>query len=252
MPQLVFLHGPGAGGCAEAFHYQLANFRGSLAPTLPGHGSGASCASVERYTEWVRGWLWAQGQHRDLVLVGYTLGACIALQYGLDYPEEVSGLVLMTVAMRPKHRAPGSVDMRLRAAEEPAVYEQWIAAMRESMRFVAPEFRERLIACHYQVGPRSQHHDLVVIDQFDVRDRISTLTPPLLLIRGVDDPLAPEEYEREMHEAVPGSQYLTLREAGHFPMAEQPAAVNQAIATFLDTLGESQAPPPRGILSPTV
>jgi pimeloyl-ACP methyl ester carboxylesterase len=129
--------------------------------------------------------------------------------------------------------------MRLRAAEEPAVHEQWVAAMRESMRFVAPEFRERLIACHYQVGPRSQHHDLVVIDRFDVRDRISTLTPPLLLIRGVDDPLAPEEYEREMHEAVPGSQYLTLREAGHFPMAEQPATVNRVIATFLDTLGGS-------------
>ena len=252
MLQIVFLHGPGAGGCAAAFRYQLDYFRGSLAPTLPGHGAGVSCTSVERYTEWVRGWLWAQGQHRDLVLVGYTLGACIALQYGLDYPEEVSGLVLMTVAMRPKHRVPGSVDMRLRAAEEPAVYEQWIAAMRESMRFVAPELRERLIACHHQVGPRSQHDDLVVIDQFDVRHRISTLTPPLLLIRGVDDPLAPEEYEREMHAAVPGSQYLTLREAGHFPMAEQPAAVNQAIATFLDTLGASQAPPQRRVLGPTV
>jgi pimeloyl-ACP methyl ester carboxylesterase len=242
MPQLVFLHGPGAGGCAEAFRYQLDHFRGSLAPTLPGHGVGVPCANVERYTEWVRGWLWAQGQHRDLVLVGYTLGSCIALQYGLDYPEEVRGLVLMTVAMRPKQRDPGSVDMRLRAAEEPAVYEQWIAAMRESMRFVAPALREQLIACHHRVGPRSQHHDLVVIDQFDVRDRIGTLTPPLLLIRGVDDALAPEPYEQEIHEAVPGSQYLPLREAGHFPMAEQPTVVNKAIETFLDRLGTSQAP----------
>ena len=237
MPQLVFLHGPGAGGCAEAFHYQLDHFRGSLAPTLPGHGVGAPCPSVERYTEWVRGWLWAQGQHRALVLVGYTLGSCIALQYGLDYPEEVRGLVLMTVAMRPKHRAPSSLEMRLRAAVEPGVYEQWIAAMRESMRFVAPALRERLIACHHRVGPRSQHHDLVVIDRFDVRARIRALRPPLLLIRGVDDPLASEEYEREIHEAVPGSQYITLREAGHFPMAEQPTAVNRAIAAFLDTLG---------------
>jgi pimeloyl-ACP methyl ester carboxylesterase len=145
--------------------------------------------------------------------------------------------VLMTVAMRPKHRAPGSLEMRLRAAAEPVIYEQWIAAMRESMRFVAPEPRERLIACHHRVGPRSQHDDLVVIDQFDVQARIKELRPPLLLIRGVDDPLAPEEYEREIHEAVPGSQYIALREAGHFPMAEQPTVVNRAIAAFLDTLG---------------
>src|SRR5262245_47083160 len=164
MPQLVFLHGPGAGGCAEAFRYQLNYFHGSLAPTLPGHGASASCASVERYTEWVRGWLWAQDRHHDLVLVGYTLGACIALQYGLDYPEEVSGLVLMTVAMRPKHRAPGSADMRLRAAEEPAVYEKWIAAMRESMRFVAPELREPMITCHRSFGRWYQPYSIVVID----------------------------------------------------------------------------------------
>ena len=221
-------------------------FPGSLAPTLPGHGAGASCASVERYTEWVRGWLWAQGQHHDLVLVGYRLGACIALQYGLDYPEEVSDLVLMTCGHAPEisgrrqcryavasRRGAGSV----RAVDRP---------MQESMRFVAPEFREHLIACHHQIGPRSQHHDLVVIDQFDVRHRVSTLIPPLLLIRGVDDPLVLEEYEREIHEAVPGSQYLTLREVGHFPMAEQPAAVNRAIATFLDTLGASQTNSKRG------
>jgi pimeloyl-ACP methyl ester carboxylesterase len=237
MPQLILIHGPGAGGCAESFRYQLDHFPGSLAPTLPGHPTGAPCASIERYTDWLRGWLWAQGHRQDLVLIGFTLGACIALQYGLDYPEEVQGLVLMTVAMRPKQREQGAYDFRLRAAEDPAVHEQWIEAMRAAMHFVDPERREQLIACHRQVGPRSQHHDLVVIDRFDVRERIRTLKPPLLLIRGVDDPLAPEEYEREIHEVVPGSQYLTFEKAGHFPMAERPEAVNRAIEAFLDRLG---------------
>lgn len=236
MAQLVFLHGPGAGGCAEGFRYQLDHFPGSLAPTLPGHLSGTSCTSVERYTEWVRGWLWAQDKTRDLVLVGFTLGACIALQYGLDYPDEVKGLVLMTVAMRPKQREAGAYALRQRAVEDPAVYAQWLEAMRQAMQFVAPGFREQLLACHRQVGPQSQYRDLVVIDQFDVRQRMHTLKPPLLLIRGVDDALAPEDYEREMHEAVPGSQYIPLREAGHFPMAERPEAVNQAIAAFLAKL----------------
>jgi pimeloyl-ACP methyl ester carboxylesterase len=233
---MVFLHGPGAGGCAEAFRYQLDHFPGSLAPTLPGHPAGAPCASVERYTEWLRGWLWAQGRQQDLVLVGFTLGASIALQYGLDYPEEVRGIVGMTVAIRPKQRAAGTYELRLRAAEDPAVYAQWIDAMRAVMRFVEPGFREQLIAGHRRVGPRSQYEDLMVIDRFDVRERIHTLAPPLLLIRGVDDTVAPEEYEQEIHRAVPGSHYLPLRQAGHFPMAEQPGAVNHAIRTFLDRL----------------
>ncbi len=236
MSQLVFIHGPGAGGCAAGFRYQLDHFPGSLAPTLPGHLDGTPCESVQRYTDWLRGWLWAQERRQDLVLVGFTLGASIALQYALDYADEVQGLVLMTVAMQPKQRTPGTLELRLRAAADPAVHAEWLDAMRHVMQHVAPDLREELIACHRQVGPLSQHHDLTVIDRFDVRDRIATLTPPLLLMRGLDDPSNPPLYEEEMHRAVPGSQYVTLQQAGHFPMAEQPEQVNQLIQTFLEQL----------------
>jgi len=236
MSQLVFIHGPGAGGCAEGFRLQLKHFLGSLAPTLPGHPDGAPCDSVKAYTDWLRGWLWAQGHTQDLVLSGFTLGSCIALQYALDYPDEVRGLVLMTVAMRSKQRAPDTLNFRLRAEQDPAVHQQWLTSMSDIMHFIEPGFREALINCHRRVGPRSQYNDLVVIDQFDVQERIAALKPPLLLIRGMDDPLAPEEYEREIHEAVPGSQYIRLSQAGHFPMAERPEAVNEAIQTFIDRL----------------
>ena len=46
MPQLVFIHGPGAGACAEAFHYQLKHFPKSVAPDLPGHLEGTRCPDV--------------------------------------------------------------------------------------------------------------------------------------------------------------------------------------------------------------
>ncbi len=237
MSQLVFIHGPGAGGCREGYAYQLERFPGSLAPNLPGHPEGRSCANVQGYTEWVRGWLWGHDLRDDLVLVGFTLGACIALQYALDYPEEVSGLMLMTVAMRPKERDPGTLEMRLRAAEDPQAHETWLRAMDHAMMFIDPDLRERLLEWHRQVGPISQHDDLVVIDRFDMRDRIHTLQAPLVLIRGIDDPLTSDEYELEIHQAVPGSKYIRLDNAGHFPMAERPDDVNQAIEELLTTLG---------------
>ena len=106
MTQIVFIHGPGAGGCADSYINQLYHYPDSLAPNLPGHLDGAPCSSVERYTEWLRGWLHARGHDHDLVLSGFTLGACVALQYALDYPEEVKALALMTIAMRPKQPPP--------------------------------------------------------------------------------------------------------------------------------------------------
>jgi pimeloyl-ACP methyl ester carboxylesterase len=192
---------------------------------------------VARYTEWVRGWLWAQGLDKDLVLVGYTLGASIALQYGLDYPEEVKGLVLMTVADRPKTRAPGTYELRLNAAKDPKVYEDWLAFQRKAMKFVEPAFRERLMERHRQVGPMSQYHDLKAIDAFDVRERISSLRPGLLLLRGLEDPGNPPKYERDMHQAIPGSRYVELPGAGHFPPMELPEQVNALIEEFVASLG---------------
>ena len=236
MPQLVLIHGPGAGACADAYYYQSRYFPGSVAPNLPGHLEGTRCPDVARYAEWVRGWLWARGLNKDLVLVGYTLGASIALQYGLDYPEEVKGLVVMTVAARPKVRPPGTYELRLRALEDPKVYEEWLEYQRKAMHLVEPRLRDRLLERHRQVGPMSQYHDLKAIDAFDVRDRIAALKPRLLLLRGLKDHGNPPEYEIEIHKAVPGSQYIKLSDAGHFPPTEIPEKFNALVEEFVAAL----------------
>ena len=62
----------------------------SVAPTLPGHLGGRPVSGRHAiHGMGARLALVAEVCNRDLVLVGYTLGASIALQYGLDYPEEV-------------------------------------------------------------------------------------------------------------------------------------------------------------------
>jgi pimeloyl-ACP methyl ester carboxylesterase len=233
MNQMVFIHGPGAGGCAESFVHQLGYYPEGLAPTLPGHLHGTSCTSVERYMEWLRGWLWAKGKRQDLVLVGFTLGGCIALQYGLDYPDEIKALILITTGMRPRERRPGTLEFRLKAAEDPETYRQWLETMHHQFLFMEPALGDRLLESHRRVGPLSQYRDFVVIDHFDVRARIHTLKPPLLLIKGIDDPAAQPDYEQEIHDAVPGSQYLRVKNAGHFPFAERPEEINRAIDEFL-------------------
>jgi pimeloyl-ACP methyl ester carboxylesterase len=236
MTQLVFLHGPGAGACGDAYTYQREHFPESVAPTLPGHPEGLRCVDVAEYTAWLRGWLWDQNLKKDLVLAGYTLGACIALQYALDYPDEVAGLAIMTVAMRPKTRKPGTYELRINAIEDPKIFEEWIDFQRNAMKFVEPTLRDKLIERHRRIGPLSQFHDLKTIDAFDVSDRINTLKPKLLLIRGLDDPGEPPEYEKEIHEAVPGSRYIKLKGAGHFPPTEIPEQFNIIIEEFLETL----------------
>ena len=77
------------------------------------------------------------------------------------------------------------------AAKDPEVYRQWKDAMSHTMMFMEPDLRERLLRRHDDVGPIAQRRDLVTIDACDVSYRIDSLQPPLLLIRGVDDPGQP-------------------------------------------------------------
>ena len=67
-------------------------------------------------------------------------------------------------------------------------------------------------------------------------DRVATLKPKLLLLRGLDDPGRPPEYEKEMHETVPGSRYVRLSGVGHFPPTESPDKVNALIEEFVAAL----------------
>ena len=155
--------------------------------------------------------MWAQGYKRDLVLSGYTMGANIALQYALDYPEEVKGLVLSTVALRPKGFKPEVFSSRLQAAEDPVKFEAWIESMRELMKHIHPAaYREELLASHRVIGPRTQADDLRVTEMFDVRDRIGALKPKLLLVQGQERTHGPGDWEGEIHRAVPGTKLVSF------------------------------------------
>ena len=60
----------------------------------------------------------------------FHLGACIALEYGLDYPDGVKALVLMTVAMRPKERPRSALELWLNAAQDAEINRQWLELSR--------------------------------------------------------------------------------------------------------------------------
>jgi pimeloyl-ACP methyl ester carboxylesterase len=191
--------------------------------------------------EWVRGWLWAQGKNRDLVLCGYTLGAAIAMEYGLTYPSEVSGLVLSTTSLGGGgEQNPSVLELRLKAAEDPVVYEQWFARQRQAMKWVEPELADLLMERHRQVGPMSQYRDLAMLGRRDVRDRVASLKPKVLLVHGEDDPISGPTSTRngewEMHQAIPGSTYQNLPRSGHFPGAENPDEYNGHLDAFLKAL----------------
>lgn len=70
-----------------------------------------------------------------------------------------------------------------------------------------------------------------------LKRRIHRISAPTLLVWGANDGVSPPSYGPRWRQAIAGSQLVTVPDAGHLPMLEQPAAVTSAVIPFLEQLG---------------
>jgi 3-oxoadipate enol-lactonase len=70
------------------------------------------------------------------------------------------------------------------------------------------------------------------LQQFDYRECLPRIAVPTLLLVGAADGAMPEVM-REMHQAMPGSNFVEIPKAGHLPNVENPEVFNPTLAKFL-------------------
>lgn len=222
----MLLHG--AGGVGQLWHHQLLAFPKAVAPDLPGHPAGEGLASVPAIAAWVDRFLEDRGR---VVLGGHSLGSAVALQAALDAPRRLLGLILMGAGARLRVRQEFFEFIRRDSDEAVEELLRWWFAPGASPRIVA-----RARAALRTVSPAVLEADLRAADGFDVMDRVREIAYPTLVICGEEDRLTPLKYSEYLRRAIPGARLVTVPQAGHMVMLEQPRAVNAAIADFLRTV----------------
>ncbi|MDO5624571.1 MAG: alpha/beta hydrolase [Pseudomonadota bacterium] len=150
------------------------------------------------------------------VLVGHSDGGTIALLHAAAHP------VAACVVMAPHVMVE---DVSVQAIEQArAAYENG-------------ELRQRLARYHADVDTAFwQWNDVwlsAAFRRFDIRADVRAVTAPVLAIQGVDDPYGSMAQIDDIAAAAPRTHLIKLPDCGHSPHRDQPAAVNQAIATFL-------------------
>ena len=70
------------------------------------------------------------------------------------------------------------------------------------------------------------------LEKFDFRESVKGIAVPTLFVVGVLDGVMPQAM-REMHQALGGSHFREIAEAGHLPNVEQPEEFNRILADFL-------------------
>jgi 3-oxoadipate enol-lactonase len=95
------------------------------------------------------------------------------------------------------------------------------------------EWQRRLTANH-RVG--STRAALAVFDRQGIYDEIAGISLPTLVIVGDEDTATRPDRARRIVERIPNARLVTIPQAGHTSTVEQPAAVNDAILAFLNTV----------------
>lgn len=228
---LIFIHGSG-GNCRHWRHQLKASgiMFNPLAVDLPGHGQseGSPSDSVSVYRDWVRAFTHSL-KLTKFILAGHSLGGAIALDYALQYPEDLIALVLVGSGAR--LRVAPVILESLHAGQHPAGIVELS---------YGPSADEQLLkqAGHEvaSVAPNIFLADLTACDRFDVMNRLSRIKLPVLIVCGTEDRLTPLKYSRYLEQSLPWSEIVEIEGAGHMVMLEEPEALNQAIIKFTKKL----------------
>ncbi len=265
-PAVLALHGAMGGhdqGLLLARTIGAPGFR-YVAPSRPGYlGTALSLGrSPAEQAALYRDLLDALGIERAAVLA-VSGGGPSALQLALDHPERCWGAVIVSsICTRDDTRLPFAwhllklmvrfgplaAAMRRKAERDPD---------RAARRSIAdPEVRARTLR-DPEAGPLLRELQLSTADRMalrlpgtendiavthgDLSLPLERLAPPLLVVHGTHDRIAPFSQGRELAARVPGAELLGIEGGEHVSIFTHRALVRARVGRFLAT----HAPPPR-------
>ncbi len=184
------------------------------------------------------------GVERWLV-IGHSFGAALAVQYALEQPGRVSGLVLWAPCLAPA--APGERLARRPAAELEALGRllgdpaQGDAAFRQRTLAALPAYfrrrptpaqREPFVRAHLRAAP-FDFAKRQVLPRLDLRPELQSVSAPTLVVAGDSDFLVSPQAAREIAGLLPHGRLTLLDRCGHFPGLERQRAFCAAVRGWL-------------------
>lgn len=231
---IIFCHG--SGGTNRHWAFQLRGLKNEINPIavdLPGHGlsEGETSTNIADYRDWIHYFAGAFDL-APFVLAGHSMGGAVALDYALQYPGELAGLVLVSTGARLRV-APAITDT-LRAGKVPRGMTSFAYGPKSSSKLLESAQREQ-----ESTPPEVYLADFTACNNFDIMKELPRINLPSLIICGTADRLTPIKYSLYLKEHLSQGELVEVEEAGHMVMLEAPEQVNGEIINFVERLSNS-------------
>lgn len=241
---IVLLHGGGANArWWDQIAQPLATTRDVYALDFRGHGDsdhpatrrvGAFNDDLEAVVAWL--------SRPDVVLIGHSLGAAVALDHAARF-SETRGLVLVDLARGGQPAVGRRARLALSLRRTYRTRQEAI----DRFRFL-PESSHASEALRLRIATQSvrEEGDGRFGYKFDPawfglpprpRPDLGRITCPTLLVRGAESALLTREAAQSFVAEVAGARLVEIPESGHHVLVDQPERLCAAVADFLRSAG---------------
>jgi len=188
-------------------------------------------------------------------ILGHSWGGFLAMCYAIAHPDALNRLILSSPIPASSEDFALFINERTRRISP---YQDEMTAIRNSREFREgnPDTIERLhriifrTYCYLpekadllnlRMTPVASINGAKIFElirentfnkSFDLRAALKALKIPTLVIHGDADPI-PAITAQNIHESIPGSTYVLLKNCGHFPYVEQPDTYFNSLKDFL-------------------
>ena len=215
----------------------------AYAPDLIGHGESPKPGSVASYQvhmvyQSLSDWIDSLALDQPPVLVGHSLGGYLSLQYEIQRPGKLAGMVLIDPLYSPNQLSPllrwfnqrpqwGETAMRL----VPEWLLNAVLGLDPTNGNDFSELARQQIANDYKrASARIFHIPATIADLTPYLGQIRVLS--LLLWGERDLTLATSSFPK-LHKAIPDNRVRMIPDSGHQPHIGKPELVNQLVLDFL-------------------
>lgn len=193
---------------------------------------------------------------KNIILLGHSWGGLLAINYAIQHPKNVSALILLNSAPITSN---GFKAFEQEYIKRITPIEKELTAIQTSEKFkqfdpTTTALFYRNVFSTYVANPKTINNLTLIFTplsaknssqiealfapyfkKYDLRPNLQMLNLPTLVIAGDTDPI-PIWAETEIANSLKKSEFVVIKNSGHFPYIEQPKILFSTINDFLEHL----------------
>ncbi|KEZ73929.1 3-oxoadipate enol-lactonase, partial [Pseudomonas syringae pv. syringae FF5] len=176
-------------------------------------------------------------------VVGFSMGGLVARAFALEFPEHLSGLVVLNSVFNRSAEQRASVIARTsQAAEHGPDANAGEALSRWFSREYQAASPAQIAAIRHNLASNDPQGYLTTYKLFATQDMyraedLGDIRAPTLIATGELDPGSTPQMARELAARIPGADVAILPDQRHMMPVESPRLVNQALLGFFEKIG---------------